>query len=102
MIRKSKMSNKKNALIYHVCKRLKQRYNIEVNEQQIKDMANLCKNNKCQHIEKISNTKSIKIINFNNKTIPVIYDNERHLIITVLTNEMLENREEFLKNKMED
>lgn len=88
------MRSKKKCLIKHSKKRIFERYNLSFNDQEIKDMGFMCKNNKyiC-HLGKQSLTRSKIVLKFKNNFYPVIYDKSRHCIITVLTYDMLSNNE---------
>lgn len=88
------MKSKKKSLLKHSQKRILERYGCIFNKQQLKDMANICKNNKyLYHFGRQSLTRSKILIGFNNNIFPVIYDKSRQCIITVLTLDMLNKSE---------
>ena len=88
------MPNKTKCLRIHTKRRLYERYGLVFNNQQLKDMSMMCKNQKyLLHLGLQSLTKSKMIIKFNNQLFPVIYDKSRHCIITVLSMDMLSEEE---------
>lgn len=89
--------SKKKTLLKHSKRRLFERYGLSFNNQQLKDMAFICKNGHylC-HFGRQSLTKSKMLIKFNQIVFPVIYDKQRHCIITVLTMNMLSDEEKKL------
>lgn len=94
------MKNKKKTLENHTKKRIFERFGKSFNHQMIKDMANICKNQKyLLHLGHQSLMKSKMIIKFQNEIFPVIYDKSRHCIITVLTLDMLSDEEKNLLNE---
>lgn len=97
------MKSKKKTLNKHTKRRIFERFGRTFNNQEIKDMAMICKNQKyILHLGHQSLNKSKIIIKFKNEIFPVIYDKKRHCIITVLTLNMLSNEEkDLLKQQLE-
>ena len=104
-----RLKNKKNALIHHSIKRAKQRYDLDLNEHQIREISNFISKQKKENcIFLSSQTNRVKrwAVKYNGKILPVIYDNQRHIIVTILEENMLTNEEKQLisifKNNAEE
>lgn len=89
------LKQKKNALIHHSIKRAKQRYNLDLNEHQVREISNIISQQRpnCVWLSTQSNMKSRWAVKYKDVIIPVIYDKNRHIIVTILEENMLTSLE---------
>lgn len=90
-----RLKNKKNALIHHSIKRAQQRFGLDLNEYQIREISNIIAKQKpnCLFLSHQSNRVNKWAVKYNGQVLPVIYDNQRHLIVTFLEENMLTEKE---------
>ncbi len=84
--------NKSRAQTIHAKKRAKQRYNISLNAGSYKALIKLVHNQKAQTLYRQSLRISIKMIEYENKTLYFVYDNKRKKIVTFLTEDQLDKK----------
>jgi len=83
------MASKKIDQRNHAKKRAFERYGLELNSQQYKEMCNILSSGKGKFILRQSNRRSIVSFNYNNKNYYVAYDKNRKQIATFLTQKMI-------------
>lgn len=81
--------SKKASESIHAKKRLKQRYGLELNSKQLREIVVMIMLNKSDGIEKQSNRVSKHKVRYMGKDIIVLYDKIRKNIITALTEDMV-------------
>lgn len=106
------MSSKKKCQIIHAIRRAKERYDINLRREDIKEIVKLIQNNDSQSLVKRSNRVTIHEITYLNKVFIVVYDSLRKNIASFLSlnykeraleleNIRLQNKEN-VKNKLEE
>lgn len=74
--------NKAQSQRVHAKRRLDERYGMEINRHQIRDLVAQIQSGKAEHVETQTNRLSIKTVCFNGVKIPVAYDKQRKTIVT--------------------
>lgn len=95
-MRRCKLKTAK-VLSKHFDNRALDRFGLSLTFQEIRDISNIIKNQKkfkviCT-LESQSNSRTKKVVLFKNKVLPVIYDKIRHTVVTVLSYDMLNDKE---------
>ena len=87
--------SKAESLMIHTQRRVLQRYGYWLEKRAVEELAAMCRRGEffC-HLGHQSLTRSKIVVKRNGHLFPLIYDNKRHCIITVLTMEMLSAREQ--------
>ena len=83
--------NKKDAEIIHTKKRALERFDIVLNNEDIKNIRYKIRNNKSNTLGQLSNRVSIHLLNYKNKEMLFLYDQDRNAPITVLYPEWANN-----------
>jgi hypothetical protein len=68
----------------HFVVRAKERYKLNLNDYDVCEIIKMIKNNETIAYKKISNKACIHCLNYNGRTIKVIYDNKSHTLRTCL------------------
>ena len=75
--------NKKKASTVHLKRRFYERYNLEITNQDIKEMVRKIQNQQAEFIERQSNRITIWKLQFRDKDYTIVYDKVRKSIVTV-------------------
>lgn len=68
----------------HACKRALLRYELKLTQDDLDNIVKLIQNGKAQFIERSSNRRTIFNVNYNNKVVTIVYNSEKHKVITFL------------------
>ena len=79
--------NKTQCQRIHAKRRAYERFDLELNRHQLRDLVQQIQNGKAEHIESQTNRVSIKRVTFEGKKYTVAYDKTRQTIITFLPEE---------------
>lgn len=93
---KGKTKHKKNASINHFSKKLKARFNIDLDKNKLEYLIARIKKHDYPILRKQSNRVSIYKAVIDGKEIPVVYDKKRKVPITALKWYMFNNLDEFI------
>lgn len=80
----------------HAKRRIEQRFGIQINRHDIREIVNLIQTNRAKFIEKQSNSRSLFSLVFKDNLLYVIYDKTRKNICTFLTEEMIKERRNYV------
>ena len=75
---------KRNAEILHSIKRARERYDIELSISDIERISKIIRTQATERVRVISNTRVVHRLTYKEKTVLVVYDKKRHVIITFL------------------
>jgi len=93
---------KKQAEFCHSFKRVKERYELELNKTEIKEIISLIQSNQAEFVIKESNRVSHFRVPYKDKKLYVVYDRKRHMTITFLPEVLKENHIENIINKRKE
>lgn len=75
----------------HARRRANERYGIHLGQHQYDEMCRMIRHNeKCKFLDKQSNRVSLFALNYEGEWLPVVYDKQRHTVVTVLPPAALE------------
>lgn len=77
-------------LLYHFKKRMRERFDIDIREDELQKLIADIKNNRSDCLWKQSNTKSLHKVSLRDKEIYVIYSKKYRMFMTALTKDMIE------------
>lgn len=79
--------NKKQSQKAHARRRIEQRYGVSINRHKMRDFVLKIQNNDCVHVETQSNRVTVKKVLFEGTEYKVVYDKNRHVVVTFLPND---------------
>lgn len=80
----------KKKLRKHVKRRIQERYDIILNDQQITDIENKIRSGKSYLVHAQSRKNRLHVVEFEQMILPVVYDSQRGCLVTVFPPETLE------------
>lgn len=89
---KGKRPNKAVCQRAHAKKRLAQRFDLQINRFQIRDLVAQIQQGKTRLLEKQSNRISVQLVIYSERKLAVVYDKERKTIVTFLPDQYLIDR----------
>lgn len=84
MIKKSK--GKRKAQIKHALRRFDERFDLQLNDNQYKQIVNMIQKGRAEFIRKQSNRITHWDVTFQDQVIRVVYDKARKVVVTALPN----------------
>lgn len=85
--------NKSAAQRAHAKRRALERYGLEINRHQMREIVKQIQSGKAKHLLTQSNRTSVKLVSFNNTELIAVYDKLRKNIVTFLPNKEQKEQE---------